>query len=223
MKYQLTVYQIEDDSDELVIGPSHKVLFTKTLTDNDEKKNFALVRKAMSRSKSDGKVFAMVVERTTNDLPRAWRVDPYEKKQFLYGVEVTNTRTGEKSYEGDDGGGMEMLEWEQTPEGETAINHARWALDVDYNKVVDRTIGESKRSDKMKSAQKREPTPPKGKVKGVKDQTITIRLEPDDVKRVEALALMISEKTGVEITKSWVLRESFRAAHTLLKKKYEEM
>ena len=61
------------------------------------------------------------------------------------------------------------------------------------------------------------------KKKSVKDQTITIRLEPDDLKRIDELANLASKKTGVEVTKSWVLRESFRAAYVALKKKYEDM
>ncbi|MES3036977.1 MAG: hypothetical protein V4736_03640 [Bdellovibrionota bacterium] len=61
------------------------------------------------------------------------------------------------------------------------------------------------------------------KDKSVKDQTITIRLEPEDLKKIDELADLASKKTGVEVTKSWVLRESFKAAYSSLKKKYDEM
>jgi predicted transcriptional regulator len=61
------------------------------------------------------------------------------------------------------------------------------------------------------------------KEKPLKDQTITIRLEPEDAKRLEELAELATEKTGLEVTKSWVLRESLRNSYNALKKKYEDM
>jgi predicted transcriptional regulator len=61
------------------------------------------------------------------------------------------------------------------------------------------------------------------KEKPLNDQTITIRLEPEDAKRLEELAELATEKTGLEVTKSWVLRESLRNSYNALKKKYEDM
>ncbi len=61
------------------------------------------------------------------------------------------------------------------------------------------------------------------KSKPIKDLTITIRLDPDDESKLKALAELIGKKSGIEVTKSWVLRESMRVAHDIIKKKYEEM
>jgi uncharacterized protein (DUF1778 family) len=61
------------------------------------------------------------------------------------------------------------------------------------------------------------------KAKAVKDLTITIRLEPEDEKKLKDLAQLIESKSGIEVTKSWVLRESMKVAHDIIKKKYEGM
>ena len=99
MKYFLTVYQ----ENHTPTGLEKVILGEKTLLENDQQKNLEFVLELTRKSESDGVVYGIVTEDVELEYRPAWKVNPYEKTQYMCGFEVIDKVTGEKRLEGDEG------------------------------------------------------------------------------------------------------------------------
>ena len=75
--YHLTVFQENGKADGTI---ETEVLFKREVSENSLTDNYKLLEEAAKTSKSDGKIFGVISERS----PRAWAVDLYTKKQVEY-------------------------------------------------------------------------------------------------------------------------------------------
>ena len=144
-KFLLTVFQ-----ENYVEGKGKEVIELSKidLDKNDPKANLKFTKDSFKKSETDGEIYGIIIKRNKeNNSMDAWKINPYTNEQNHYGIQVKDPKTGEIRYEGDDGGGWEMLLWEQTPEGDQALKRARQSLGPGYSKMLKR-VGAKKKDSK---------------------------------------------------------------------------